>query len=307
LSDASRYIIGAIIVVVGIVIFFNLFGFNNNVTEQPAPVERVTVSDYLDTLPDFPKNPPLAEGLQAPEFTYAAMDNELIYLPDYIGRKYVVLNFFDTSSPYCQRQLNELQEFYSSFGCLVEFIGITSQPVEEKSVINAFVRQNGIEFPIMHDPSGTISEVYDHFYEPFFVFIGKDGNVINGYTGTIYEFHYAAWDLFNWIGINEVEPNNLKAEADLISGLTISGHCHPGDVDWYVLNGQEGTRCSFTLDFDEDRAIVGMEIYSDESLIGIFEDGRSGQTETFDIPGTCYIKVWNNPDHEGPYDITLEL
>ncbi len=306
MSDASRYIIGILILAIGIFVFFKLFSGPQGEQEPVGPIERPTIDDYLATLPDFPKNTSLGEGLKAPEFTYATMDNEVIYIPDYIGRKYLVLNFFDTSSPYCQRQLNELQEFYSSFGSLVEFIGITSQPADEKGIINAFRRENGIEFPIMHDPSGTISEVYDHGYEPYFAFIGKDGNVINGYTGTIYEFHYAAWDLFRWIGIDEIEPNNIKNDADLIGGLTITGHCHPGDIDWYVLNGQEGTECEFTLEFEADRAVIGMELYSDENLIGIFEDGRSGQSGTFEIPGTCYVKVWNHPDQEGPYTVTLE-
>jgi peroxiredoxin len=306
MSDSGRYVLGILIIGVAILVLVKLMPSKSNESQVDTPVEPQTVEDYLRVEPDFPKNYSLAAGLPAPEFTYATIDNELIDITSFQGRKYLVLNFFETGSPYCQRQLEELQEFYSNFGNLVEIIGITSQSADKKNSILQFRRTNGITFPIMHDPSGMIADVYSHDYEPFFAFIGKDGNVINGYTGTIYEFHLAAWALFNWEGPSEVESNDLKAEADIINGFEISGHAHPGDVDWYILGGQERTNCKFTLEFEEDRDVVSMEVYSNENLIGIFEDGRSGQSSTFRIPGTCFLRVIGQSYHEGPYHILLE-
>jgi len=306
MSDTTRIVIGLLIILAGIVFAVNIFRNGNQPEEAPEPIVQETIDNYLDITPDFPKNYILDQGAQAPEFTYATMDNQIFNLADYQNRKYVVLNFFETDSPYCQRQINELQEFYSLYGTIVEVVGVTSQPADQKNIIANFLRQNNIEFPILHDPSGTIGDVYRHDYEPFFAFIGKDGIVIEGYTGTIYEFHYAAWDLFNWIGPSEVESNDIKTEADRISALTINGHCHPYDTDWYVLTGQERTESTYTLTYDDTQASISLEVYSHESLIGVLNDGHSPDSGTFRVPGTCYLKVWIAPCQEGAYTITIE-
>ena len=47
---------------------------------------------------------------------------------------------------------------------------------------------------------------------------------------------------------DEREPNNERRLADVVGGMSIHGSMSAkGDVDWFVLRGQEGTRPTFTI------------------------------------------------------------
>ena len=91
----------------------------------------------------------------------------------------------------------------------------------------------------------------------------------------------------------EVEPNDSKNLADGISGYMICGNLgHSGDVDWFVLTGQEGYSPTFTIIHDHDNDF-DFEIFSDNSSVGSGMGVSSGDSASCTVPGTCYVKVWS--------------
>lgn len=107
----------------------------------------------------------------------------------------------------------------------------------------------------------------------------------------------------NLLVSQEREPNNQKNQADSITGTELRGAIsHSGDVDWFVLNGQEGSNPTFMIehapgvDFD-------FEVYSNHQRVGHATGSRSGDSVTCHVPGRCYIKVYSARG-SGGYRIT---
>jgi len=102
----------------------------------------------------------------------------------------------------------------------------------------------------------------------------------------------------------EREPNNQRAQADSITGLVIRGYIdNPSDVDWFVLNGQEGTNPTFIIHHDSD-VDFDFEVYSDMNRMGSATGSNSGDSMTCNIPGRCYIRIWSCRG-TGNYEIVI--
>ena len=103
---------------------------------------------------------------------------------------------------------------------------------------------------------------------------------------------------------NETEPNNSRGKATSTDAIIFGGEMgDSNDVDWFVLQGQEGTRANFEIshapenDFD-------FEVYSGGTEVGSAIGLESGDNITVGIPGTCYVKVWQSTG-TGAYHISV--
>ncbi|MCK4719425.1 TlpA family protein disulfide reductase [bacterium] len=132
-------------------------------------------------IPDSSARPD--EGEHAPDFTYATVDGREIRLSDYIGVKPVVLDFWATWCRPCMEELPLLQAFYEEYGDQVEIIAITSEDARLKDAIANTINQKELTFPVMHDPSRGISNLYPTRAIPYLVFIDIDGKVTGTHTG----------------------------------------------------------------------------------------------------------------------------
>jgi hypothetical protein len=106
-------------------------------------------------------------------------------------------------------------------------------------------------------------------------------------------------------GPDEVESNDTKDVADVIDGTMIEGYACEDDVDWYVLEGQEGYNPTITLTYDDNGCDINLDVYSDRDLVASLTGTDSPDSDSFDIPGTCYLKVYAY-DGEGEYTIDIE-
>jgi len=106
-------------------------------------------------------------------------------------------------------------------------------------------------------------------------------------------------------GPDEVESNNSMNTADSIDGFIIEGNMDEDDgVDWFVLNGQEGTNPTFTVYFDAEDLEIDFAIYSGDEQVAQALEWGTGDTITCEVPSTCYIKVWWW-DGDGDYTIAI--
>ena len=108
-----------------------------------------------------------------------------IVLADYKDNKSVVLDFWASWCPNCQRDMPVLNRLYEKYKEDIEVIGVNLQ--EENSTISNFISSTGIDFPIVLDPLGTIAQEYRIQYTNVHVLIDKKGNVTKVIPGDIQE------------------------------------------------------------------------------------------------------------------------
>ncbi len=108
-----------------------------------------------------------------------------IALADYVGKKPVVLDFWASWCPNCQRNMPHLNDLYQKYKDRVEVIGINLQ--EDPNTIQDFINSRGISFPIALDPSGQASSLFGVRYTNTHILIDKSGQVVRTIPGDIGE------------------------------------------------------------------------------------------------------------------------
>ncbi len=128
-------------------------------------------------------NPQVASAIA--DIALQSLDGTTIKLSDYKGKKPIVLDFFATWCPNCQRNMPHVSALYSQYKDKVEIIGVDLQ--EEKSLVQKFVQQYGVTYPIVLDPNGTARDAFQVQYTNVQVLIDKDGNVVRRIPGDLQE------------------------------------------------------------------------------------------------------------------------
>lgn len=116
-------------------------------------------------------------GDQAPDFQLLGLDGKVHTLKDYEGKSKVI-NFWGTYCPPCVREMPALQaqrDKWLSEG--VEVIGINVG--EDKMTVENFVKQTGVEFPILMDPNRDSVGDYKVTAMPATYFVSSKGEIVN--------------------------------------------------------------------------------------------------------------------------------
>lgn len=124
-------------------------------------------------------------GAAAPDFLLQALDGGEIRLSDYRGRP-VVLNFWATWCRPCRQEMPQLVKAYDRYrGDALLVIGVNLQ--EGSAVLDTFVRDFGIQYPIALDRTGDVGDRYRLLGLPTSVFIGRDGVIRSVFNGPFVE------------------------------------------------------------------------------------------------------------------------
>ncbi len=150
-------------------------------------------SDLIERMPaDAPLPPPsptlLAVGSEAPDFTLWTPTGEKVRLADYRGRT-VLLEFFATWCPHCQREAKHLVELSKKLPAdQFAFLAVNVDS-EDAATVLAFDRFYGIPYATLLDPGGLqgdsrresgpgrVSRQYRVASYPTFYVIGADGRI----------------------------------------------------------------------------------------------------------------------------------
>ncbi|OGP31282.1 MAG: hypothetical protein A2073_06720 [Deltaproteobacteria bacterium GWC2_42_11] len=127
---------------------------------------------------------PVEAGTQAPAFTLPDLKGKMVKLSDYRG-KVVFLNFWATWCKPCRDEMPSMQVLYDvlkkqnyNFEMLAVSVDRDGPPVVEK-----FVKEYGLTFPILHDRKGGIKEIYKTTGVPETLIIDQNGVIAEKVMG----------------------------------------------------------------------------------------------------------------------------
>ncbi len=129
-------------------------------------------------------------GEKAPWFELSDVNGNISNLNDYRG-KWIILNFWATWCPPCRAEIPGLIKFYSNMnkGEIV-LLGINASGTERaegdiNGFIGDFIRDNGINFPVLLDLTGKVSADYGASSIPTTVVISPEGIITKIKTGVV--------------------------------------------------------------------------------------------------------------------------
>lgn len=120
--------------------------------------------------PAFLASPAPEVGAVAPDFTLQTLDRRTLSLSGLRGQV-VLINFWATWCGPCKLEMPAIQERYNDGGFEVLAVNF-DEPAE---LIEPFVAELGLTFPILLDPGGMVQELYRIRGYPTSFFVDADG------------------------------------------------------------------------------------------------------------------------------------
>jgi peroxiredoxin Q/BCP len=137
-------------------------------------------------------NAPLAEGVDAPEFTLPSVEGNDVSLADFRGKQVVVLYFYPKdNTPGCTQEAQDFRDDYERFkraGAAV--LGVS---VDDIASHKSFAAKNKLTFPILSDKGGQVARKYGVMgwimaKRATFV-IGLDGKIVRAFPDVTVQGH----------------------------------------------------------------------------------------------------------------------
>ncbi|MBT8488478.1 MAG: TlpA family protein disulfide reductase [Gemmatimonadetes bacterium] len=135
---------------------------------------------------------PVITGTEAPDFTFASIDGEQVRLSRFEGEKVVLVNVWATWCGPCVVEMPSMQRLYDSlqgenFEILAVSVDAPSGDVDAfgrpGGDLRAFTEELSLTFPILHDPTNSISRLYQTTGVPESFIVGKDGVIYKKVAG----------------------------------------------------------------------------------------------------------------------------
>jgi peroxiredoxin len=130
---------------------------------------------------------PVLAGTEAPGLTVTTLDGDTVRLSDYAG-KALLINIWATWCAPCREEMPSMQRLYDSvksrggaedFEILAVSVDATLGQRDAAGLLGgdlpAFAEEDGLTFPILHDPEGAIRYTYQMTAVPESSVIGRDG------------------------------------------------------------------------------------------------------------------------------------
>ncbi|MBI5729070.1 MAG: TlpA family protein disulfide reductase [Candidatus Magasanikbacteria bacterium] len=120
----------------------------------------------------------------APNFSLPLLSGGTVSLADFRGKQPVILDFWTSWCPNCQRDMPKISELSKQYKDQVAVIGINLR--ENPATVANFVNSYGIVFPIALD-SGRVGQLYGIQFTNTHILIDKQGNIVHTIPGDITE------------------------------------------------------------------------------------------------------------------------
>ncbi|WP_052737915.1 thiol-disulfide oxidoreductase ResA [Bacillus sp. SA1-12] len=124
-------------------------------------------------------------GYTAPDFTLKHLDRIEQTLSDH-GGKGIVLNFWATYCPPCEKEMPYLENAYQKYKN--QGVDILAVNVAEPTLlVNQYVTNKNLTFQILLDRDGVVAEQYQVQNLPITFFIDSNGEIIDKVSGELTE------------------------------------------------------------------------------------------------------------------------
>lgn len=113
----------------------------------------------------------------APDFTLQTIEGHSIRLSELRGQA-ILINLWATWCPPCRAEMPAIQKMYEEYkdmGFVVLAINVSNQ--DNPTAIQPFIQEFHLSFPILLDPSGEASRLYELRSLPSSFFIDKQGMI----------------------------------------------------------------------------------------------------------------------------------
>ncbi|MBI4175199.1 redoxin domain-containing protein [Candidatus Berkelbacteria bacterium] len=143
---------------------------------QPASVTQIATAD---TTSDQQSGP------QVPDLVLTSLAGETVNLNQFVGQKAVVVDFWASWCPNCQRDMPKMQTMYDEYKESVEILAINLQ--EPRRDIEQFVSSRKLTYPVLLDSTGKASRTFGITYTNTHILITKSGQILGVLPGDIRE------------------------------------------------------------------------------------------------------------------------
>ena len=124
-------------------------------------------------------------GKKAPYFELSDINGTRVYFSDFDNTP-LILTFWATWKDDAADQIKIFDD-YSSRNTQGLFRIVTVNSQEDKSAVGAFVRRGNYDVPVLLDRAGAVGKAYGIETLPTSFFIGRDGIIMEAYTGIMSE------------------------------------------------------------------------------------------------------------------------
>jgi peroxiredoxin len=126
----------------------------------------------------------IADGDKAPEFSLVDINGNKVKLSDYKG-KIVLLDFWATWCPPCRKGIPDLISIQNEYKQDVVVIGITLDQKQTLKDVVPFVKEYGINYPILYG-NMEIAKAYGNINSiPTSFIVDRNGNITNRHVGLV--------------------------------------------------------------------------------------------------------------------------
>jgi thiol-disulfide isomerase/thioredoxin len=116
------------------------------------------------------------DSLTATDFALDSLDGKTSSLSAHKGR-FVFLNFWATWCPPCRSEMPAMQALYSRLEAR-GFVILAVDLAEKADTVRAYVKENGLTFPVLLDKTGEVGGTYGAQSIPTTYLIDREGKVL---------------------------------------------------------------------------------------------------------------------------------
>lgn len=139
-----------------------------------AVYQHISANDSKETLSQF--NEPAAEHLQksAPSFTLTSLDGKSFQVGG-AREKPLILNFWASWCDPCHQEAPDLKKIFDEHQDELDFYAVNITKGDTVDKAKQFVRQYGLNMPILLDTEGKVSDQYRVLFIPTSFLIDRNG------------------------------------------------------------------------------------------------------------------------------------
>ena len=155
-----------------LIIFIWFLSISSTGLVYSAGVDELMASIGITSLP---------KGKIASDFTLKDLNGKVVSLSDYRG-KIVFLNFWATWCPPCRKEMPSMEKLYQRFKD-EDFVMLAVDLRERQSTVKDFARDYKLNFTILLDSTGKVSDIYGVRAIPTTYLVNRQGKLIGKAVG----------------------------------------------------------------------------------------------------------------------------